>query len=126
MTFASWLFSAQRAWQNLSLRAVAVSTVVFALGISSWFVWQIIKLRHTANGLLVLHHNVYVGIDAIKPWWWAFGLPLVWLGCLSVDMLWAFGAYRKNAYQTWALLFVASAICVPYFLTLWQLIRINR
>ena len=101
-------------------------TVALVLVVSVWFSIQILKVREPNAGLLILHYNVYTGIDAIRPWGFAYLLPLVWLLFTCVDMAWAFGVYREDSYQAWTFLLLASAWSIPWIMTLWHLVRINR
>lgn len=126
MTFESWLFSAKRAWQDPWVRGVTLCTVFVVVVASLWFSVQVIALRHTTQGLLVLHYNVYFGIDAIKHWAWMLLLPATWVLCTLVDVLWVFGVYRADAYQAWSLLSIALLWSIPWMMTLWHLVGINH
>ncbi len=126
MTLAAWLFSAKRAWQDPWIKGVTVFTVVFGIIGSAWFIAHMLPLRHATHGRLVLHYSVYFGIDAIKPWGWLFALPVCWIVSVMIDVVWSLGVYREDAYQAWAILFVASISSIPWMMTLWHLIGINR
>ncbi len=126
MTFESWLFSAKRAWQDPWVKGAIVCTALVVLVGSVWFSWQVIHLRHAPQGLLVFHYTIYFGIDAMKPWGWMFVLPLTWILWTVVDVLWAFGVYREDMHQAWALLFAASVWSIPWMMTLWHLVRMNQ
>lgn len=125
MTFETWLFSSKRAWQDLSIRIVALGTVAVLLMVNSWFIVHIIELREISNGMLVVHDNAYFGIDAVKPWPWTLLLPVLWITVTGVDLVWAFGVYRQDSYQSWTLFFIAMAWSIPWSMFLWHLIRIN-
>lgn len=125
MTFEAWIFSAKRAWQDPWIKGVSLGTGVIVLLASIWFCAQIFRLRSTSTGLLVLHYNVYTGIDAIRPWGWGFLLPCIWLLVTLVDMAWAFGVYREDAYQAWAFVLIAAGWSIPWIMTLWHLVRMN-
>lgn len=126
MTFESWLFSAKRAWQDPWVRGIAVLSSLCVLIASAWFSWQIVGLRHAPQGLLVLHYNVYFGIDALRAWGWMFVFPAVWILCTCIDLLWMFGVYREDLYQAWALLFLMIVWSIPWTMLLWHLVRINH
>jgi len=126
MTLEAWLFSAKRAWQDPWVRGVSLVTAALTLVVSLWFCFQIFNVREHSQGLLVLHYNVYTGIDAIGSWGWAYLLPLAWLVFTAVDMAWAFGVYREDIYQAWTFILIAAAWSIPWMITLWHLVRINR
>lgn len=126
MTFEAWLFSAKRAWQNHWVKAVTIVTACLLLATTVWFSAKVISLRHVEGGQLVLHYSVELGIDAIRPWAWALFLPAVWLMVTVLDLLWAFGIYRDDVYQSWAFFGIALAWSIPWMLALWHLIRINQ
>ena len=125
MTIEAWLFSAKRAWQDPWVKGVTLLTVLFVLGGVSWFITNIIPLRYASNGQLVLHYNIYVGIDALGAWGWLFVPPLVWVAVVALDIAWAFGVYREDIYQSWTFLLFAPLWSLPWMVALWHLVRIN-
>ncbi len=126
MTIESWMFSAKRAWQNSWVKVVTISTAFFVLLGSAWFMMQMFFLHRLTGGSLVLHYNIYLGIDTIAAWGWAMMIPVVWILFTLVDFLWAFGVYRQDVYQAWAFLIIAALWSIPWMMTLWHLVVINR
>lgn len=126
MTIESWLFSAKRAWQDPWVKVVTIATTLFLLGGSGWFIANMIALRHQVLGPIVLHYNIYVGVDALGAWGWIFLFPVVWLGMLMADFAWAFGVYREDVYQAWCFFFLAAVWSIPWMMALWHLVKINQ
>jgi hypothetical protein len=125
MTFEAWLFSAKRAWQNPWVKTVTIVTVACVFSTTIWFCTRVIGLRTIDQGHLVLHYTIEGGIDAIRVWQAAFLLPLTWCLFTGLDLVWAFGVYREDAYQAWMFFMLALAWSIPWMFTLWHLIRIN-
>ncbi len=108
------------------MKGVTVLVVVFMMLGISWFIARIVPLRYAGNGQLVLHYNVYVGIDALGSWGWLLVAPLVWFVMVALDLLWAFGVYREDLYQAWTFLLLAPLWSLPWIVALWHLVRINQ
>ncbi len=124
LEWRSWLFSAKRAWQNPWTRWITVMTFFLVLTSSLWFLWKIIPARRP-NGTAVLHYTIYLGIDAVRPWWWVFFLPLTWILVTALDLLLAFGYHRKDPHFSFSLFALALAWSVPWVVALFYLVRIN-
>jgi hypothetical protein len=63
--------------------------LVFSFGI----IWYDIGSR---DALIVLHYNVYFGIDALGEWWQAYGIPLIGLGIWMVHVILALRFFRAG------------------------------
>lgn len=127
MTVEQWLFSAKRAWQDPWVKVVTITTLLFMVGGSAWFIARMAALHGQATGgLMVLHYNIYVGIDAIGPWGWIFLFPAAWLVLVMADLVWAYGIYREDLYQAWSFLLLAMLWSIPWMMALWHLVRINQ
>lgn len=104
---------------------VTIATSILVLTMSGWFGYRVLGLRGSSGGRLVLHYSVEWGIDAIQPWYWALVFPATWLIVTVVDLLWAFGVYREDRYQSWVFFSFALGWSIPWVMVLWHLIRIN-
>ncbi len=77
-------------------------------------IWYGIGQRETA---IVLHYNVYFGIDALGSWWQAFFIPLsgllIWL--VHILLAWRFfqtGEYALSRIALLSLFFLESMVLV--------------
>lgn len=77
-------------------------------------IWYGIGQRETA---IVLHYNVYFGIDALGSWWQAFFIPLsgllIWL--VHILLAWRFfqtGEYALSRIALLSLFFLESMILI--------------
>jgi hypothetical protein len=67
--------------------------------------------------LIVLHYNVYFGIDALGLWWQAFFIPLAGVGIWLVQILLAFrffqvGEYALSRIALLSLFFLESMVLI--------------
>ena len=126
MTIEAWTFSAKRAWENIGVKIITVTSGLIIISSVSWFCSRVLVLRGPNEGRLVLHYSLEWGIDMIHEWYFAFVLPAVWLAVTIADWVFAFGAYREDRYLSWTFLSLGSLWCIPWSMVLWHLIRINQ
>lgn len=102
--------------------AIVVLAAVFA--VSVWFLVATIPSakRHEA---FVFHYNIYLGIDDVRSWYWAFALPLSWLAFTVFELVSAFGTYRGDPYLARALMVLATAGLFPFSVILFYLSLAN-
>ncbi|MBM3204929.1 hypothetical protein FJZ48_03050 [Candidatus Uhrbacteria bacterium] len=124
MTWKAWLFSAKRAWARPFIRWTTIATIAM-IGISSLlFLWNIIPQREQ-GGTLVLHYNIYLGIDKVHPWGWVFLLPGAWLVLSLVDFIFAFGWYQEDPHFSFSLITLAGICTFPCMGVFFYLARMN-
>lgn len=46
--------------------------------------------------LLILHYNVYFGVDVIGPWWQLYFLPLIGIIILGINTILGYLFYQKK------------------------------
>lgn len=99
MRWEEWKFSARRAVQDPFVRWTTVGTVVLFVGMSVLYLVRILPdaLR---SGVTVLHFNVYLGIDDVRTWPWAFVVPGFALGMLALDVLVSLGLHRQDTHAS--------------------------
>lgn len=66
---------------------------------------------------IVLHYNVYFGIDVLGEWWQAYFIPLAGLGMWMVHILlsWRFfqtGGYALSRVSLFSLFFLESMVLI--------------
>ncbi|HOW60440.1 MAG TPA: hypothetical protein P5548_02140 [Candidatus Moranbacteria bacterium] len=60
--------------------------------------------------LLILHYNVYFGVDIIGPWWQLYFLPLIGIIILSINTILSYLFYQKKERIIAHLLMLAAFI----------------
>lgn len=117
-----WKFSLDVAWDDPWYRWQATATLFVALAGSALFLWKMIP-EGLRTGLLVLHYNLYVGIDDVRPWPWILLLPLILLCVVGGNLLAAGFLFRRDRVASrvmlcGASLFAALSLTGAFFLTL--------
>lgn len=59
---------------------------------------------------IVLHYNVYFGVDIIGDWWQAYFLPIVGIGILVINMLLGYLFYKQKERIVAHLLLLAAFV----------------
>lgn len=124
MTFSAWLFSAKLAWGKPWMRWPSFVALALPLFLGLWFLLQVLPVAK-ASGSLVYHYNIYLGIDDVRTWWWAFILPLTWLVFTLADLVVAYGVYRTDTHLSAALVSFAVAWGLPWAGALFYLYLFN-
>lgn len=122
LNFDEWKFSLDVAWDDPWYRWQSLITSFAALGGSAFFLWRTIP-EGLRSGLLVLHYNLYVGIDAVFPWPWVIVLPVALLVIVFTDILASGFLFRRDRIASRVLLctasvFTAVGLVGAFFLTL--------
>lgn len=113
MRASAWMFSARLAWQRPYFRWMSLTTLLLVAAGSAFFLWKVLPTR-THAGTVVLHYNIYVGIDEVRAWTWAFLLPSVWLLLTLIDLAVAYGSYRSDKHFAMSLMTFAFFWCLPW------------
>ncbi len=124
MTWEAWAFSAKRAWLNPFVRWTTVATALLLIVGTTFFFWRTLS-RPRQNGSVILHYNVYLGIDEIGAWPWAFLLPGVWLAATALDLAFAYGSYRADPHLAVSLVASAALLAIPWAVALYYLSVVN-
>lgn len=102
-TYSSWIMD--RSTLSLEERQTSFFRrkehwLVFVVTALLWIlslavIWYAIGKRET---VIVLHYNVYFGIDALGLWWQAFFIPLSGIGIWLVHILLSWRCFRGGEY----------------------------
>jgi hypothetical protein len=124
MKWDAWVFSARLGWQNRWMRWSSILTVFIMIAGTALFLWRMVPLRAQAE-TVVLHYNLYLGIDDVRSWTWIFFLPAIWLVCTIADLAFAFGLYRTDVHFSLSLTSLAFLWSVPWAAALYYLTLVN-
>lgn len=118
------MYSAKRVWQRSSLRSITLLTGLILCAGTIFFLIRMVPILHTEE-TVVVHYNIYLGIDQVRPTYWIFLLPLAWWSLTLIDLVIAYGIYHKDAQLSISLLALALAWSLPWALTLYYLTIVN-
>ena len=124
MTWEAWKFSAKLAWQDRYLRILGISTLVAFVVWTGFFSWRLIP-EGMRSGVLVMHYNVYLGIDDVRPWPWIALSPSAFLALYTIDLVIAAGMYRSDAIAARALATIGSVTGILWGISSFFLILVN-
>jgi hypothetical protein len=125
LNFDEWRFSLDVAWDDPWYRWQATVTALVAVLGSAFFLWRMIP-EGLQSGLLVLHYNLYVGIDEVQPWPWVFALPATMIVVVAIDLVASALLFRRDRIASRVLLCAATALTVVSLVGGWFLTIVNR
>lgn len=124
MTWDAWKFSAKLAWQDRFIRIFGILCIVAFLAWTGFFIWRLVP-EGLRSGVLVLHYNVYLGIDDVRSWPWILAAPFAVLGFLLADFVIAAGIYRSDAIAARALVLTGIVTAILWGISSFFLILVN-
>jgi hypothetical protein len=124
MRWGEWKFSAQRAVQDPWIRWTTVIAVVLLVAASVFYLARVIPAGWQ-SGLTTLHYNVYLGIDDVRAWQWAFSIPALALAVLAVDTLVALGLFRQDPIASRTLTATGLAAIIIWSVAVLFLVLVN-
>ncbi|MCI0479510.1 hypothetical protein L0Y59_03115 [Candidatus Uhrbacteria bacterium] len=110
MRWEEWKFSAKRALQDPFIRWTTAGTVVLHVAMSVLYLVRILP-DAWRSGVTVLHYTVYLGIDDVRSWPWAFAITGSALGMFVLDVLVALGLFRQDPHAARTVI-TAGAVCM--------------
>lgn len=106
------------------MKGMTILVCLSQLIVSIVYVVRLFPVRGQSS-TFVLHSNVYLGIDDVRTFAWAF-LPLaIWVGCTFVDLVIAYGSFRNDLQFSLSLALLACVWSVPWIIGLSYLLRLN-
>ncbi len=124
MHLDDWRFSAKRAWQNSFIRWTILVDGLVILASSAFMLWRLIPAG-LRTGVLVMHYNVYLGIDSVQAWPWIIAVPAVMLLAFTVNTLLALGVYRPDELAAKALVSLSAALTAVWCIAGFFLLLMN-
>ncbi len=124
MTLAEWRFSARLAWQDAFIRWTTVASAIVVVIVSGFILWHLIP-EGLRSGILTMHYTIYLGIDDIQSWPWAFIVPGGMFGIVLVNTILSFGVFRSDAIAARALTALTAVIILIASIGSFFLVSIN-
>lgn len=119
-----WKFSLDVAWDDPWYRWQSFATTITLILGSGWFLWVMIP-EGLRSGLLVLHYNLYVGIDEVHPWPWVFLLPGMLIVMVCTDLLASAFLFRRDRIASRVLLCAGSLFVIMALIGAFFLVSVN-
>lgn len=124
MKRVEWRFSAKQAANDPFIRWTLIGTLFVFIGTTVYFAWgSMPSIRET--GLVVLHYNTYLGIDAVRPWPWIFLLPGIPLGLVIFDTIASFLLFQSDRLASRALMGLLGVSISLWSVGMYFLMRMN-
>lgn len=95
MTWQEWKFSSRLAWRDRFMRVTTGLTVVLLVSTSGYFLFRLLPTGWK-TGAVVMHYNIYLGIDEVRPWPWIFLIPGAALLLTLIDLSFSLGLFRTD------------------------------
>ena len=124
MKWDAWRFSAHLAWQDAFVRWTTVVPGAVTVTWISYYLWRLIP-EGLRSGVLVLHYNIYLGIDDVRAWPWIFLSPGIMLLILLTNTSIAFGLYRTDTLAARTLMVVSVVLVAIWIVSSFFLIHVN-
>jgi hypothetical protein len=124
MKWDAWRFSTKLAWQDRVIRWVLLATLVFFVGWSVFLLWRLIP-EGTRSGVLILHYNIYLGIDDVRSWPWIFLFPGIMLGVLGLNTGFAVSLFRTDVLAARSLVILSAFLTAIWAIASFFLILVN-
>ncbi|MBU1033192.1 MAG: hypothetical protein ABII13_02290 [Patescibacteria group bacterium] len=124
MRWDEWKFSARRAAQDHFVRWTTVSTVVLFVVTTVYFLIKMLP-RGINIGTIVMHYNIYLGIDDVRAWQWLFAIPGIAFVVVLFDLLFAFGIFRKEPLASRTVSAIALASIILWSFGAFFLVMVN-
>jgi hypothetical protein len=97
-------FFAQEFFKNNIIRWLLIGTVL--LNLINWTLLAI--FIHPVDFSIILHYNVYFGVDLIGDWWQTYVLPFMGVIFLVVNLILAYKFYKQKERIASYILLLAS------------------
>lgn len=120
----AWSMSARLAWHRPTFRVLTILLILFVTLSNGVYLLKTVPVVQ-ATSTVILHYNVYLGIDDVRPWPWVFLWPGVWMGASFAGILAAMGVYQRDALLAYGLLSWLLAWSVPWAMGLFYLMTFN-
>lgn len=116
--------SARLAWHRPTFRVLTILLILFVVLMDAVFLGRTIPVVRAAS-TVILHYNVYLGIDDVRWWGWVFLWPGLWMGGSFAGLLAALGVYQRDALLAYGLVGWLIAWSVPWSMGLFYLMTLN-
>ncbi len=122
MRWMEWKLSARLALQDHFVFWVIIALSGIIVATSLFFLWRILP-EGWRSGVITMHYTIYLGIDDVRSWPWAFAIPGFALGAVALDIVMALALFKSSPLASRTLLSVALVAALlwasgSFFLTL--------
>jgi len=124
MAFEEWRNSIKRAWHDPFIRWTSILELVAILAGSAFFLWRLIP-EGLRSGVLILHYNIYLGIDDVRAWPWIFFVPGAMLVVYLADLVAACVLLKTDELAARALVALTAVLTVAWAVAAFFLILVN-
>jgi len=124
MQWDDWRFSAKRAWQNSFIRWTVIATALVIVAGTFFILWRLIP-EGLRSGVLVMHYNIYLGIDYVRPWQWIILIPAVMILTFLINTFLALWLYRPDELASKTLVAVTAVLTVLWCIGSFFLVLVN-
>ena len=124
MALTEFKLSARRAWQNPFIRWNLIADLVVVVSGGAFLLWRMVP-EGLRSGVLVMHYNIFLGIDNVQSWWWIVLIPGSMLGVLLLNYLLAFYLFRLDALAAKTLAGLTSLLIIIWSVSSFFLMLVN-
>lgn len=124
MKWEEWKFSARRALQDRFISWTTAAAVVLFAAASAYFLMRVLP-RGWETGAVILHYNVYLGIDEILSWPWVFAVPGAALAVLALDFIAALSIFRLDPLASRVLIILGFFSILLWTIGCFFMVRVN-
>ncbi|MCR4279050.1 MAG: hypothetical protein NUV81_04110 [bacterium] len=124
MKRAEIFFSVKQAIHDPFVRWATVGSFFLYLVTIIYFIWSLLPIVRE-SGLIVLHYNTYLGIDAVRPWPWFLLFPAVTLGIIIFDTIASILLFQKDRTASRSIIALEFVTVLLWSVGMYFLVRIN-
>lgn len=124
MKLADWQLSARRGWHHPFIRWITVGTILCVLGMTSFIAYRLVPVG-IRSGVVILHYNIYLGIDQVQAWPWMFVSPAIMFAIVIVNMLFALGCFARHELAAKACVVMTLIIALLWGISSFFLVLVN-
>jgi hypothetical protein len=111
ITWDELKFTFDVAWDDPWYRWQSLGTIFLAVIGSVLFLWRLVP-EGMRSGVLILHYNLYFGIDSVQSWQWILLFPVILLVLVATDLTVAGNLFRKDRIVSRVVLCTATLFTV--------------
>lgn len=124
MLWDEWRFSARRALQHPFIKWTLAVTGLFVVCGSAYFLLRLVpEGLHT--GTLILHYNVYLGVDDVGAWQWILLSPALMVLLFLINAAFSLGYYHSDSLASKSVVALTACVAIVWGVSSFFLILVN-